>query len=57
MRAARLDPCGHFDCDDQIAPIERIVALRSTARQAMEFRERDRSFSRAPAHNDIRVQG
>jgi len=57
MRGAPLHPCGHFDCDDQVAPIEHVVTLRCIAGQAMEISERDRSFSRAPAHHDRRVQG
>ena len=46
MRGARLHVCGHFDRDDQIAPIKDIVMLGRVAGQAKEICERNLSFAR-----------
>ena len=51
MRGARLHACGHFDRDDQIAPIKDIVTLGRVAGQAMEIGERNPSFARLSPHD------
>src|ERR1700738_1220351 len=39
MRGTRLQVCGHFDRDDQIASIKHVVTLGRAARKTMEICE------------------
>ena len=56
MRGTRFHACGHFDSDDQVAPIKDIVTLRGSAGKAMKICERNLSFTRFSSHDHERVR-
>jgi pimeloyl-ACP methyl ester carboxylesterase len=57
VRGAALRAGGDLDRDNQVAATERVITLRRIAGQAVEVGERDRSFARAPTHQDRRIHG